>query len=222
MSYLNCVEIEPVKPASASVIWLHGLGASGHDFEPVVPHFNLPDDLNIRFIFPHAPEIPVTINAGYVMPAWYDIMSMTGVREYNVEQYQQSVLAVRQLIQRERDRGIASERIILAGFSQGGAVAYSVALTHTERLAGLLALSTYFPDAESTQCEPVNSNLPIQVYHGDFDSVVKPELGELAIDDLRKKGFQPKFDRYPMDHEVCMEQIQHIGRWMVNILDQGL
>jgi len=218
MTYLNSVVIEPKKQAKASIIWLHGLGASGHDFEPLVPHFNLPENLDIRFIFPHAPEIPVTINAGYLMPAWCDILSMTGTREYNLEQFQESVSAINLLIQREKEKGIPSEKIIVAGFSQGGAVAYAVALTHPEPLAGLLALSTYFPTADVFQYHPSNATLPIQIYHGDFDTQVEPELAEQTIVDLTKKGFQPSFHRYPMGHEVSMEQIQHIGKWITDIL----
>ena len=140
---LRCVEIEPSAQATASVIWLHGLGASGHDFEPIVPELQLPADLAVRFIFPHAPQIPVTVNGGMVMPAWYDILAMDIDRKVDEAGVLASADAVDALIKQEIARGIPSERIIIAGFSQGGAVAYQAALRHPQPLAGLLTLSTY-------------------------------------------------------------------------------
>ena len=140
-SCLPGIEIEPVAPADAAIIWLHGLGASGHDFEPIVPELKLPTHLGIRFIFPHAPSISVTINGGMVMPAWYDILSMEFGREVDEQQIFQSAAAVTRLIDREQERGIDSRRIIVAGFSQGGAVALQAALTYAEPLAGLMGLS---------------------------------------------------------------------------------
>ena len=149
MSYLPCVEIEPQQPAVASVIWLHGLGASGHDFEPVVPELGLPADLPTRFVFPHAPQIPVTINGGMVMPAWYDIVGLGGEGPTDVDGIRRSADQIDALIEREIERGVPSERIVIAGFSQGGAVAYEVALRHPKKLAGLMALSTYFATQDS-------------------------------------------------------------------------
>src|SRR5690606_35514367 len=150
---LPCETVEPAngKSADAAVIWLHGLGASGHDFLPLLPELGLSEDLAIRFVFPHAPSIPVTINGGYVMPAWYDITSLGEERHFNAHQLLASAAAVHQLIDREMARGIASERILLAGFSQGGAVNFQAGLTYDKPLGGMLALSTYFPTAEAVE-----------------------------------------------------------------------
>ena len=150
------VEIDPASPANAAVIWLHGLGANGHDFEPVVPELHLPESLPVRFIFPHAPQIPVTINSGYIMPAWYDILEMELDRKVDLAQLQQSALQIQQLIDREIERGIDSRRIVIAGFSQGGAVGFEAALSYPKPLAGLLALSTYFATADSIDIHPAN------------------------------------------------------------------
>ena len=154
MSILPHIEIEPPSTANATIIWLHGLGATGRDFEPVVPELNLPDNMAVRFIFPHAPEIPVTINGGYIMPAWYDILEMTLDRKVDEQQLRQSSAEVHAFIDREIERGIDSHRIIIAGFSQGGAVAFDAALTYPKPLAGLLALSTC-----SGQPTPTHSNI---------------------------------------------------------------
>jgi len=159
MSYLPCVEIEPQQPAVASVIWLHGLGASGHDFEPVVPELGLPADLPTRFVFPHAPQIPVTINGGMVMPAWYDIVGLGGEGPTDVDGIRRSADQIDALIEREIERGVPSERIVIAGFSQGGAVAYEVALRHPKKLAGLMALSTYFATQDSVALSEANQGL---------------------------------------------------------------
>ena len=148
-SYLTCVEIEPSTPATASVLWLHGLGADGHDFEPIVPELRLPRDAGVRFVFPNAPAIPVTINGGMVMPAWYDILALDIGRHVDEQQLRQSADAVAALVDREIERGIDSRRIVIAGFSQGGAVAYQLALSDPRPLAGLLVLSAYFPTART-------------------------------------------------------------------------
>jgi len=149
MTYLPCETIETSNNPDAAVIWLHGLGANGHDFVPIVPQLRLPSEFKVRFIFPHAPSIPVTINGGMVMPAWYDILSLEAGRKTNPDQIEASAAAVIALLERERSRGIASERIVLAGFSQGGAVVYQAALAYENRLAGLMAMSTYFPTHET-------------------------------------------------------------------------
>ncbi|WP_412547373.1 alpha/beta hydrolase [Photobacterium piscicola] len=214
MTYLPCVEVEPTVEATASVIWLHGLGSNGHDFEALLPELQLPTDMPIRFIFPHAASIPVTINGGAVMPAWYDIISLDVARKLNIDQLIDSAQGVMNLIDREINRGIASERIILAGFSQGGAVVYHAALSYSKPLAGLLALSTYFPTANIIQYSESNRQLPIEIMHGRYDPVVVPKLGEMARDDLIAAGYQPQWRAYSMEHQVCMPQIKDIAQWI--------
>ena len=214
ITYLPCVEVEPTVEATASVIWLHGLGSNGHDFEALLPELQLPADMPIRFIFPHAASIPVTINGGVVMPAWYDIISLDVARKLNVEQLIDSAQSVIDLVEREISRGIASERIILAGFSQGGAVVYHAALSYSKPLAGLLTLSTYFPTANIIQYSESNRQLPIEIMHGRYDPIVVPKLGEMARDDLIVAGYQPQWRTYSMEHQVCMPEIQDIAQWI--------
>ncbi len=220
-SPLPAIEIEPAQAASATVIWLHGLGADGHDFAPIVPQLQLPVHLAIRFIFPHAPSIPVTINNGWVMPAWYDILEMGSERKVNQEQLRSSADAVKQLIDREIERGIDSRRIVLAGFSQGGAVTYEAALTYPKPLAGLLALSTYFATADSIQPHPANRQLAIQLYHGSLDPVVPESLGRNSLKALATLGYQADYLSYPMEHNVSPAQITHIGQWISRRLADG-
>ncbi len=212
MNYLPHLTVETGDTPTASVIWLHGLGASGHDFEPAVPYLNLPADLAVRFIFPHAPEIPVTVNGGYVMPAWYDILEMSLERKIDETQILESSEAIAALIDREIERGIPSERIVLAGFSQGGAVAYQCALTYPKPLAGLLALSTYLATGNSLTVNPANQALPIKIYHGTHDPVVPLTLGEQAVEQLKTKGIEASLTTYPMEHTVIAEQLADIGK----------
>ncbi|MBQ23626.1 dienelactone hydrolase family protein [Alcanivorax sp.] len=209
---LRCVEIEPSAQATASVIWLHGLGASGHDFEPIVPELQLPADLPVRFIFPHAPQIPVTVNGGMVMPAWYDILAMDIDRKVDEAGVLASADAVDALIEREIARGIPSERIIIAGFSQGGAVAYQAALRHPKPLAGLLTLSTYM--AMPVSPSNANASLPVMICHGSMDPMVPEQLGQRAVASLKEMGLEPEYHSYPMEHMVCLEQIREIGQWL--------
>jgi phospholipase/carboxylesterase len=214
MNYLSSVEVEPTTDANASVIWLHGLGADGHDFESIVPELALPKTSAIRFVFPHSPSIPVTINGGMTMPAWYDILDMSIERKVDLAQLTVSADAVQALIDREIERGIKAERIIIAGFSQGGAVAYQAALTYGQALGGLLAMSTYFATKETIQIDDNNKSLNINVMHGSEDPVVAPLLGEQAINALTEMGFQPVYKQYPMPHSVCAEQISDIAQWL--------
>ncbi|GAB3099478.1 carboxylesterase [Aestuariicella hydrocarbonica] len=214
MSYLPCIEIEPTAPATAAVIWLHGLGASGNDFAPIVPELKLPESLGVRFIFPHAPSIPVTVNGGMVMPAWYDILSMDIDRKIDEAQILQSAEAIKALIDREIERGIDSRNIVIAGFSQGGAVAYQTALSYPKALAGLMAMSTYFATHATVEPSTANEDLSIFVSHGTQDPVVPELLGQRAVEQLQTKGYQPLYSTYPMQHEVCMPQIQEISRWL--------
>ncbi|MEC5210202.1 phospholipase/carboxylesterase [Psychrobacter sp. PL15] len=219
--YLECVIVEhnpSQKTIDRAVIWLHGLGASGHDFEPVVPQLGLSDDMAVRFIFPHAPQRPVTINGGMVMPAWYDIFEMSLERKVDIAQIEQSSQQIHDLIAREIERGVAPEHIVMAGFSQGGAVAYHVALGYPQRLAGLMALSTYLATNDNIDYSAANQDLPILIEHGTQDPVVPIILGEQANQLLSTKGYNIDYRTYPMAHQVCMPQIQGIGKWLNKFL----
>ena len=219
MNYLSCVEIEPHhRPADAAVIWLHGLGASGHDFEPIVPELQLPDAMAMRFVFPHAPAIPVTVNGGMVMPAWYDITALDLERKLDENQLLNSAEQTTALIRREIERGIDSRRIIVAGFSQGGAVAYHAALTFPEPLAGLMALSTYFATAHITRPTDANRQLPVHIFHGSGDPMVPELLGQRARTQLEDWGYQPGYSTYPMGHEVCLEEVRDISDFLQQCL----
>lgn len=211
------VEHNPLnQPIDKAVIWLHGLGASGDDFVPVVPHLGLPDELAVRFVFPHAPSIPVTINGGYVMPAWYDILERSIDRKVDIEQIVLSSDKIGQLVDEQIRQGVPSQNIIIAGFSQGGAVAYHHALTRDKPLAGLLALSTYFATAEQVKTVP-DTALPVLIHHGEYDDTVPEILGVRAKNALLERGIEPEYRNYAMAHQVCMEQIKDIGAWMTDI-----
>jgi len=214
MNYLSSVEVEPNTKATASVIWLHGLGADGHDFEPIVAELNLPKNLAIRFVFPHSPSIPVTINGGMIMPAWYDILDMSIDRKVDLQQLDISAGAVQALIDREIERGIDASRIIIAGFSQGGAVAYQATLTYSQPLAGLLVMSTYFATKDTIQIHDSNKKISINIMHGSLDPVVSSVLGEQALKALVNIGFEPRYKQYVMQHNVCAEQISDISDWL--------
>ena len=219
--YLDAVIVEhnpSQKKIDRAVIWLHGLGASGHDFEPVVPQLGLADDMGVRFIFPHAPNRPVTINGGMVMPAWYDILEMSLERKVDTAQIEESAQQIQDLIAREIERGVKPEHIVIAGFSQGGAVAYHVALGYQEPLAGLMTLSTYFATNDSIHYSAANTDMPILIEHGTHDPVVPVILGEQAKQVLSEKGYKVTYHTYPMAHQVCMPQIQNIGKWLNKVL----
>lgn len=218
MNYLPHETVETSSNITASVIWLHGLGASGHDFVPVIPELQLPESMGVRFIFPHAPEISVTINGGMVMPAWYDILAMDMEREIDTQQILASAGAVIDLVEREIAAGIPSERIVLAGFSQGGAVVYQAALSYDKPLAGLMALSTYFATAETLQASAANAHIPIALFHGTNDPMVPEAMAQMALADLSKLGHQPSYKAYPMQHEVCLEEIRDISAWLQQVL----
>ena len=218
MTYLPCETIETSNNPDAAVIWLHGLGANGHDFVPIVPQLRLPSEFKVRFIFPHAPSIPVTINGGMVMPAWYDILSLEADRKTNPDQIEASAAAVIALLERERSRGIASERIVLAGFSQGGAVVYQAALAYENRLAGLMAMSTYFPTHETVHASAANADIPIHIFHGDRDEMVTLSMGQHAVDTLKGMGREPIFKTYPMGHEVHPQEIDDISACLKDLL----
>lgn len=217
---LPTVEIEPAAPATASVIWLHGLGADGHDFEPIVPELRLPRALAVRFVFPHAPMRAVTINGGFVMRAWYDILGVEIPRAEDASGVRDSATRIRALIARENARGIPSERIILAGFSQGSAMTLHVGLRYPERLAGLIALSGYVPLAATLAAErsPANAATPLFMAHGEIDAVVRYPWGEQARRQLEQLGYAPEWHSYPMGHEVCYEEITAIGEFISRVL----
>lgn len=213
---LPCVEIEPRKPARASVVWLHGLGADGNDFVPIVPHLGLDDDLGVRFVFPHAPRIPVALNMGMVMPAWYDITGPDLRHRQDASGIRRSEVQVRALVDREIERGVPSRKILLAGFSQGGALAVHVALRYPQPLAGLIALSTYLVMGEALEAEITSANrgLPVFQAHGNSDPMVPVERGEALAAKLGEIGCEVTWREYGMAHEVCLEEIAEIGAWM--------
>jgi phospholipase/carboxylesterase len=214
------IEIETGPNPTASVIWLHGLGADGHDFEPIVPELRLPAALPLRFLFPHAPHRPVTINNGYVMRAWYDIRTAEFVQREDEAGIRESARMVGGLIEQERRRGMPPQRIVLAGFSQGGAIALHVGVRYPERLAGIVALSTYLPLTAGFTAEAHASNqtVPIFMAHGTEDPIIPLERGRLSADLLKKSGSDLLWRTYEMGHSVCMEEIGDIAAWLVRIL----
>ncbi|KXS54884.1 MAG: carboxylesterase [Marinobacter sp. T13-3] len=208
MPSLESLIIETGPNPEASVIWLHGLGANGHDFEPVVPELAFAKKRAVRFIFPHAPDLPVTINGGMRMPAWYDILALNIDRQLDEKQLRASAQAVAELVDQEREKGIAPENILVGGFSQGGAVAYETALSYSAPLAGLFALSTYYATADSVQRSEANQNLPIFIGHGTHDPMVPEALGQRAVQVLQGQGYAPEYHRYGMEHSLCLEEIR--------------
>jgi len=217
---LDTIEIETAPNPVASIVWLHGLGADGNDFVPIVDELDLPAGMPIRFVFPHAPMMPVTINDGYVMRAWYDV-SLDGIdRRPDAAGIRQSQASIERLLRREIERGSRPERIVLAGFSQGGAITLQTGLRFPERLAGLMVLSSYLPLAETLAAEaaPANANVPIFVAHGEYDAVVPLELGSRSADRLREAGYPVDWHAYPMQHSVCAQEIVDIGRWLKRVL----
>lgn len=216
-AYLPAIELETGANPQFSVIWLHGLGADGSDFVPVVDELGLDGLPAIRFIFPHAPQMPVTCNAGYIMPSWYDIYSLEiNSRRIDEDGILASRQAIRQLIARENQRGVPCSHIVIAGFSQGGAVAYTTALTQTEALAGVIALSTYIPAPNllAEEATPANQRIPIFAAHGRDDDVVAPVLGAAAREWLAQHDYAVEWHEYPMPHSVCLEEIGDIGQWL--------
>ena len=217
---LPCVEIEPAGPARASVIWLHGLGADGHDFEPIVPELRLPDALGVRFLLPHAPSIPVTINGGMRMPAWYDIRDLDLRTRHDPVGIARSQAQVEALIAREVERGIDPRRIALVGFSQGGAIALHTALRHPQRLACAIGLSTYLVLAETLAAEASSANrdLPILMVHGAHDPMVTHDRAVASRDRLVELGWNVDFRTYPMAHEVCLPEVRDVARMLAGQL----
>lgn len=217
---LPTVELNPKDAPVAAVIWLHGLGADGHDFEPIVPQLRLPADLPVRFVFPHAPEIAVTAFGGQRARAWFDFDPAGGA---DVPGMKKSASRVRDLIQNEIDNGIPAERIILAGFSQGGVMAFHTGLYYPKRLAGILALSTFLAEGEKLAADKASANvqIPILMCHGQRDTVLPMALGKSSLAHLKSAGYAVEWREYPMAHEVCMEEIQEISRWLQSVLVSG-
>jgi len=217
---LETVELTTGPAPSAAVIWLHGLGADGHDFEPIVPHLLWAGAPDIRFVFPHAPVRPVTINGGMHMRAWYDIVDLSLGRDHDQKGIAESVNQAAALVARERKRGIASDRIVIAGFSQGGAIALQLALRYPETLAGLIALSTYLllDDRLENDRKEANRDLPVFVGHGTSDPMVPCFLGEQLAQRLRGMGHAVEWHSYPMLHAVCPQEIADLSAWLKKCL----
>ncbi|MCY4468591.1 MAG: dienelactone hydrolase family protein [Thiotrichales bacterium] len=217
------VVVEPSRPATAAVVWLHGLGADGHDFEPVAAEIARGGLDDVRYVFPHAPVRPVTINGGMAMRAWYDITGPELDRRADEEGGRESAGIARALVDEQIARGIAGERIVLAGFSQGGAIALHAGLRFPFRVAGILALSTYLPAAKSLAAEahPSNRDVPIFLAHGSQDPVVALALSERSRAAMADLGYVVEVHTYPMPHSVCAEEVRDIANWLQRVLAQG-
>jgi len=220
---LETIELETSANPTAAVIWMHGLGADGNDFVPIVNELNLSGAPAIRFIFPHAPMMPVTINNGYVMRAWYDVSF--GDLEGNTKRadekgVRQSQAQIGQLIARETERKISNKNIILAGFSQGGAIALQAGLRYPETLAGVMALSCYLPcsDSFAAEASAANAKTPLLIAHGTQDPVVPYAMGKNSADMLVKSGYAVEWREYPMQHSLCLEEVRDIGMWITRVL----
>ena len=215
---LPTVEHETAADPRCSIIWLHGLGADGNDFAPIVPELVAPHWPALRFVFPHAPVRPVTVNGGMPMRAWYDIAGTAIADKQDAEGIRASIADVDALIAREVERGVPASRIVLAGFSQGGAIALAGGLRHAESLAGIVGLSTYLPLYEPLAAERngCNADVPIFQAHGSADPVVPPALGRLSRDGLAALGYRVDWHEYPMAHQVCAEEIADLRNWLDN------
>jgi len=217
---LPSIELETAPNPSASVIWLHGLGADGNDFVPIVPELGLPASLRLRFVFPHAPVRAVTINNGMRMRAWYDIAAADLTNRADLAGVRESQGQLEALIERENARGMPSERIVLAGFSQGGAIALYTGLRHRGCLAGIMALSSYLiaPDKLAVEASAANRNVPIFMAHGTADPVVHFQWSEASKRMLEAAGYPVEWHSYRMEHSVCLEEVQAIGAWLTKVL----
>lgn len=217
---LDTIELGPREGAHAAVIWMHGLGADGHDFEPIVPYLGLPEDSSVRFVFPNAPVRPVTINGGMAMRAWYDIRAMEIDRSPDEAGIRESETQISELVEREVERGVDPGRVVLAGFSQGGAMALQVGLRLQTPPAGVLALSCYLllPEELAAERSAASFELPILMVHGTNDPVIPLALGRKSRDRLDALGFRPDWREYAMGHEVSMEEIRLAGSWLHKVL----
>lgn len=219
----DALVVETRKPVDFSIIWLHGLGADGYDFEPIIPELDLPPEAAIRFVFPHAPVRPITINGGMRMRAWYDVTGFGPEDDQDAGGMFESVSLVRGFIEQEMAQGIQARRILLAGFSQGGAIALLCGLQFPDVLAGILAMSAYMPlmgDPEVTM-NAAQMKTPILMMHGDSDPLINPVFARNSYHYLQNLGLNIQWKQYPMQHSVCHEQVQDIGRWITKILDSS-
>jgi phospholipase/carboxylesterase len=212
--------IETAHPITKTIIWLHGLGADGHDFVPLIPELKLPRELGVRFIFPHAPVRPVTLNNGYEMRAWYDLLSLDRGKTADKDDVLTTVAWITQLIDDEIATGIAAENILLAGFSQGGVIALQAGVRYPQQLAGIMALSTYFPFAEETLDNVSDSQryVPIFAAHGINDPVIPLLSLQTYVPQLQQAGFTVEAYSYPMEHSLCAEEITAMGKWLRAVL----
>lgn len=217
---IECVVVETGPNPSGCVIWLHGLGADGYDFVPIVKELEQMGLPNTRFVFPHAPKIPVSINGGYVMRAWYDIKNVDLQRQEDEGGIRQSQATLEQLINDQIELGFKAEQIVLAGFSQGGAIVYQTGIRTQHKVAGLIALSTYLPCETSVDAEinAANSSIPVLAAHGEQDNIVLMERGEKAVRLLKQKGFSVQWHSYPMAHSVCGEEVVEIAEFLKKVL----
>ncbi len=220
---LEAIEIETAASPTCSIVWMHGLGADGHDFVDIVPELGLPAKPGVRFVFPHAPMRPVTINAGYVMRAWYDIRDDAGTRREDPAGVRASQKAIEALLEREKARGVPAGSIVLAGFSQGGAMALHTGLRYGERLAGIMALSCSLPLADTLAAEasPANRDVPIFMAHGTHDPMIPMARAMRARETLSGLGYRLEWHEYPMPHSVCLEEVRDITAWLRSVLPLG-
>ncbi len=210
----KAMEIETGTNPVGSIIWLHGLGADGHDFEPIVPELRLSQELPLRFVFPHAPVQPVTVNGGMAMRAWFDIKSFDREGQPDIEGIDASIARLEELVEAETARGVPRSRIVLAGFSQGGVIAMHAALKASQQIGGLIALSSYLPLTDRLEGYAINTALPVFMGHGLVDPVLTIEMGLASRDAIKKSGIKPEWHEYPMAHGVCPQEIDDISRWL--------
>lgn len=213
---LDLIKIDPLTQATHTILWLHGLGADGNDFVPIIPELHLPTECAIKFIFPNAPIQPVTLNNGYRMRAWYDIYSLTSNHRIDKAGIHQSIDLIHQLIEDEIKQGIATQHMMLVGFSQGAAIALHAGINYPKLLGGVIALSGYLPLAEESfeKTTHINKQIPIFMAHGTLDPVVPYIAGEKAKDLLQQAGYSIAWHTYPMEHSVCAEEIDDISQWI--------
>lgn len=214
--------IEPAGQTKASVIWLHGLGASADDFVGAINELNIPDEHGVRFVFPNAPLMPVTLNAGFRMPAWFDIHGLSDEDPVDYEGLKESSYLIREMIEDEISSGVPSDRVILGGFSQGGALALYCGLRYPKELAGIFALSAFLPSGETLDIEgsEANQGLPLFMAHGELDAVVDYEYGQRSYEHLQEQGYAVQWHDYAIEHEVCPEELRALGKWMRQVLSR--
>lgn len=212
----QCVQVQPEDNPNICIIWLHGLGANGHDFEPIIPHLKIDRTIRPWFVFPNAPTIKVTVNNFMPMPAWYDILELNINREVDKKGIFRSIKAIQKLIN-QIEKIVPSDHILLAGFSQGGVIAYGTAISYASKLAGVIGLSTYLPNTLELDHHPANQETEILICHGKYDEVVPRTLGIEARDYFEAKGHKVKYTEYEMQHQVILPQCEQIGKWINTI-----